>query len=201
MQDFFFSAPFYWWCSINLLWYDYISSGGSGDPAGTALPACGAPATLWMVGNGCAERARISSYRKSRLREPKTTGRQREAITFVLTFLISTVQKWVTAAKDTSNITESSESVESLMGLLQHAVNTALPFQSRQCFSAEELKSFLAFPHFPTHLWWLIASRFSQADTARVFFFFFVCCRACLGEIKGYFGLNTSPLCSPPLAM
>lgn len=100
----FFRPLFYWWCSINLLWYDYISSGGSGDPAGTALPACGAPATLWMVGNGCAERARISSCRKSRLREPKTTGRQREAITFVLTFLISTVQKWVTAAKDTSNI-------------------------------------------------------------------------------------------------
>lgn len=70
------------------------------------LPACGAPTCSgWLVmavQDGPAFPLTGSQDSES----PKTTGKQQKAITLFLTFLITpaTVQKWVMAARDASNI-------------------------------------------------------------------------------------------------
>lgn len=70
------------------------------------LPACGAPTCSGWLVMALQDGPAFPLTGSQDSQSPKTTGNQQEAITFVLTFLITpaTVQKWVMAARDASNI-------------------------------------------------------------------------------------------------
>ena len=146
--------------------------------------------TLWMVGwwlLGMGEH--FLSQEVKTQKSPKPQGSKGKAITFVLRFLITSaaVQKWVTAARDSSNILQSSDSVESLMGLFSPRCQHRSPISKLTMFSAEELKSFVASPLFCSFMMTDCVSLRACRGRSSIRY-----C-ACLAETKGYFGLNTSP--------
>lgn len=133
----------------------------------------------------------ISSCRKSGLRKPppQTTGKQLEAITFVLRFLITPTfhhraemghgcQRHI---KHLEDIWVSRTSDGPFLTTLSTRLPTPPPrFQSRQWFSAEELKSFF---HLSTFL--LIDDDWSCLTSCLGRLFPFYCC-ACLSKNKRF---------------
>lgn len=112
---------------------------------------------------------------------PKTTGKQREAITFVLKFLITpTLRPCAKMGHGCfKHLLRHPSQWNLWWAFSHHAVNTTPPrFQSRQWFSAEELKSFFVFPLFFSFDddW---SCLFSRPGTL----FPFYCC-TCLGKNK-----------------
>lgn len=132
---------FYLWCSLAPLWLRYCTLTWGGKRWSCFLleallrPRAVHRHTLdgWVMAARDGRTFPLAGSQDSE--SPKPQGSNGKAITFVLRFLITpaVVQKWVTAARDSSNILQSSDSVESLMGLFHRAVNTAPRFQSWQC--------------------------------------------------------------------
>lgn len=169
--------------SCTPLWHHYINFGEVVDPRGITVPACGAPT---LSGNGCCVgRANISSRRKSKLRKPENRREAAESNNICSNIfdhpcycaemghgcqrrIKHGVVVWVSGISDGP-----------VSPRCQHRADVS----KLKCFSAEELRSFLAFS---TSLLiyddWLCL-------TSRLEFLF-----CCLGETKGYFTQNTSPL-------
>lgn len=161
------------------------------DPWGAALPLCGAPTHSGWFGNGWAGRANVSSCRKSRLRKPQNRREATESNNICSNIFDHSCSlcrngSWLPETHQTSCSRLSQWILR--WAFFHHAVNSALHFQSRQCFSAEELKSFRAFPLFCSFMMTDCVSLLAWRQC------YFSRLRACLGETKGYFGLKTSQL-------
>ena len=153
-----------------------------------------------MAGNGCAGWANISSHRKSRLRKPQTAGGPTESSN-----ICSNIFDHL--CRNGSRLPETHQTQRSRLSrwnlrwaFLHRAVNTALRFQSRQCFGAEELKSFFSLSTFLLIYddWLLLTSR---PESPSLLLLPCRCCCSRLGETKGYFRLSRSSTAPPPLAM
>lgn len=159
------------------------------SPWGITPPACGAPAHSGWLGNGCSGWANISSRRKSRLRKPKTAGKQRKSNNI--------------CSKIFDHSCCCAEMGHGCQRLIKHLAVVWLsgisdgPFSPRcqhrspisklTMFSAEELKSFVASPLFCSFMMTDCVSLRACRGRSSIRY-----C-ACLAETKGYFGLNTSP--------
>lgn len=118
-----------------LLWHNCIKTAGSGRWGWTSRRCCcggGAPMPSgWLVmGEGfLSQEVKTEAHHPLPERKENKRKKCREATesnnicSEGFDHSCCSLQKWVTAARDTSNLLQSSESVESLMGLFHRAVN------------------------------------------------------------------------------